>query len=123
MNNKKLFVAGLSYDLNQDAFAEHFGQAGQVVSAVIIMDKFSGRSKGFGFVEYATTEEAQKAIQMFNDTEFAGRKIIVNEARPQEDRPRSGGGGFSRGNDNRGGSRHGHNDRNNRGGNDRGNRW
>src|SRR6185436_2813562 len=83
---------GLPYATQEDALREHFAQAGNVVSAVIIMDKMSGRSKGFGFVEMATAEEAQNAISMFNDQEFEGRKLTVNEARPMEARPpRTGG--------------------------------
>ena len=88
----KLYVGGLPYSTQEDALKELFSQAGSVVSAVIIMDKMSGRSKGFGFVEMATNDEAQKAISMFNDQEFEGRKLTVNEARPMEARPpRSGG--------------------------------
>jgi len=88
----KLYVGGLPYATQEDALREHFAQAGNVVSAVIIMDKMSGRSKGFGFVEMATAEEAQNAISMFNDQEFEGRKLTVNEARPMEARPpRTGG--------------------------------
>ena len=90
----KLYVGGLPYSTKEDALKELFAQAGSVVSAVIIMDKMSGRSKGFGFVEMSNDEEAQKAISMFNDQEFEGRKLTVNEARPMEARPpRSGGGG------------------------------
>ncbi len=88
----KLYVGGLPYATQDAALKEYFSQAGNVVSAVIIMDKMSGRSKGFGFVEMATQEEAQKAISMFNDQEFEGRKLTVNEARPMEARPpRTGG--------------------------------
>ncbi|HEY4494049.1 MAG TPA: RNA-binding protein [Candidatus Paceibacterota bacterium] len=90
----KLYVGGLPYSTQEDALREHFAQAGNVVSAVIIMDKMSGRSKGFGFVEMATAEEAANAISMFNDQEFEGRKLTVNEARPMEARPpRTGGNG------------------------------
>ena len=91
----KLYVGGLPYSTQEDALKEHFAQAGTVVSAVIIMDKMSGRSKGFGFVEMSSNdEEAQKAISMFNDQEFEGRRLTVNEARPMEARPpRTGGGG------------------------------
>jgi len=90
----KLYVGGLPYSTTEDALREHFAQAGEVVSAVIIMDKMSGRSKGFGFVEMASDEDAQKAISMFNDQDFGGRKLTVNEARPMEARPpRSGGNG------------------------------
>ena len=90
----KLYVGGLPYSTQEDALKELFAQAGNVVSAVIIMDKMSGRSKGFGFVEMSTNEEAQNAISMFNDQEFEGRKLTVNEARPMEARPpRTGGNG------------------------------
>ena len=90
----KLYVGGLPYSTQEDALKELFAQAGSVVSAVIIMDKMSGRSKGFGFVEMSTNEEAQAAISMFNDQEFEGRKLTVNEARPMEARPpRTGGNG------------------------------
>ena len=96
----KLYVGGLPYSVQEDALKKLFPQAGSVTSAVIIMDKMSGRSKGFGFVEMATTEEAQAAISMFNDQEFEGRKLTVNEARPMEARPpRTGGnGGYGGGN-------------------------
>lgn len=93
--NKKLFVAGLSYDLTQDALAQYFSQVGQVVSAAIITDRYTGASKGFGFVELATPEEAQAAINKLNNTELAGRTIIVNEARPREERPNNFGNGRS----------------------------
>ena len=96
----KLYVGGLPYSVQEDALKELFAQAGNVTSAVIIMDKMSGRSKGFGFVEMATAEEAQAAISMFNEQEFEGRKLTVNEARPMEARPpRTGGnGGYGGGN-------------------------
>ena len=79
---KKLYVGGLSYDTTQDTLKAYFGQAGSVETATIIMDKMTGNSKGFGFVEMATDEEAQKAIEMFNGKEFEGRPLTVNEARP-----------------------------------------
>ena len=96
----KLYVGGLPYSTQEDALREHFSQAGTVTSATIIMDKMSGRSKGFGFVEMGSDEEAQKAISMFDGQEFDGRKLTVNEARPMEARPpRTGGsGGFGGGN-------------------------
>ena len=95
----KLYVGGLPYSTQEDALKDLFAQAGSVVSAVIIMDKMSGRSKGFGFVEMSSQDEAAKAISMFNDQEFEGRKLTVNEARPMEARPpRSGGnGGYGNG--------------------------
>ena len=95
----KLYVGGLPYSTQEDALKELFAQAGNVVSAVIIMDKMSGRSKGFGFVEMSSADEAQKAISMFNDQEFEGRKLTVNEARPMEARPprQGGNGGYGNG--------------------------
>lgn len=85
--SKKLYVGGLSYSLTSEALKEAFLQAGAVDSATVIIDKMTGRSKGFGFVEMATEEEAQKAIDMFNGQEIAGRRVTVNEARPLADRP------------------------------------
>jgi len=89
---KKLFVGSLPYSTTQDTLKEKFSEAGTVESAMVIMDKMTGRSRGFGFVEMSSDEEADKAIEMFNNKEFDGRRIIVNEARPQENRPRNGGG-------------------------------
>ncbi|MBI3261289.1 RNA-binding protein [Candidatus Berkelbacteria bacterium] len=83
---KKLYVGGLSYDTTQDGLKTAFEQAGTVESAVIIMDKMSGKSKGFGFVEMSTDEEATKAIEMWNTKELDGRTLVVNEARPREER-------------------------------------
>lgn len=80
--NKKLYVGNLDYGVTSQQLEELFAQAGQVVSATVIMDKYSGRSKGFGFVEMSNEEEAKKAMEMFNDKDFQGRKMIVNEARP-----------------------------------------
>ena len=88
---KKLFVGGLSYDTTENTLKETFSKAGTVESAIIITDKISGRSKGFGFVEMSSEEEAQKAIETFNGKELNGRNITVNEARPMESRPRRGG--------------------------------
>lgn len=85
---KKLYVGGLPYATRDNDLRDHFAQAGEVVSATVIMERDTGRSKGFGFVEYATEEAAQKAIEMFNGTDLGGRTITVNEARPMEDRPR-----------------------------------
>ncbi|MBI5731941.1 MAG: RNA-binding protein [Candidatus Magasanikbacteria bacterium] len=92
---KKLFVGGLSYDTTENSLRDLFSQAGKVESVAVITDRMSGRSKGFGFVEMSTEEEAEAAIKMFNGKELDGRAIAVNEARPQEDRPRTG--GFNRG--------------------------
>jgi cold-inducible RNA-binding protein len=90
---KKLYVGGISYSTTQQGLQDAFGQAGQVTSADIIMDKMTGRSKGFGFVEMNSDQDAQAAIDMWNGKELDGRRLTVNEARPREDRPRSGGGG------------------------------
>ena len=95
---KKLYVGSLSYDTTDASLKEAFSQAGTVESASVITDKMSGRSRGFGFVEMATDEEAQKAVEMLNGVEVDGRKVTVNEARPMTDRPpRPAGGGFNRG--------------------------
>lgn len=85
---KKLYVGNLPYNTTEDDLKKLFSQAGSVDSAAVISDKFSGRSKGFGFVEMSTDEEAQKAIEMFDKKEFEGRSIVVNEARPMEERPK-----------------------------------
>jgi len=84
---KKLYVGGLAYSTTEDSLKEAFAQAGTVETATIIIDKMSGRSKGFGFVEMASEEEAQKAIELFDGKELEGRTIKVNEARPMEARP------------------------------------
>src|SRR5712692_10741235 len=99
----KLYVGNLAYSVSNSDLEELFSQAGQVQSAAVIMDKVSGQSKGFGFVEMASAEDAAKAIQQFNDTELKGRNIKVNEAKPRE----SSFGGNSRrgGGANRGGNR------------------
>ncbi len=91
---KKLYVGNLSYQVDGSELEQLFGQHGQVVSAQIINDRDTGRSKGFGFVEMSSDEEAQNAINALNGQEHGGRALTVNEARPREERgPRSGGGG------------------------------
>ncbi len=85
---KKLYVGGLPYSTTEDALKDYFSQAGAVESANIITDKMSGRSKGFGFVEMSSDEEAQKAVDMFHGKEYEGRTLTVNEARPLEERPK-----------------------------------
>lgn len=94
---KKLYVGNLSWGVKQETLQEEFSKAGAVESATIIMDRMTGRSKGFGFVEMATEEDAQKAIEMFNGKELDGRALTVNEARPMEARPPRREGGFNRG--------------------------
>lgn len=103
---KKLYVGGLPYSTTDAELKEAFSQAGAVESATVIMDRMSGRSKGFGFVEMSNDDEAQAAIDMWNGKEFGGRTLTVNEARPMEARPPRREGGFSRGG-NSGGSRGG----------------
>ena len=95
---KKLYVGNLPYTTTDDQLKQLFSQAGAVDSAMVITDKMSGRSKGFGFVEMSSDEEALKAVETFNGQEFDGRQIVVNEARPMQPRaPRQGGFGGSRG--------------------------
>lgn len=85
----RLFVGRLSYNTTDEQLEQHFSQAGKVASAKVIIDRYSGQGKGFGFVEMATVEEAQKAIQQLNNSTLNDRNIVVNEARPQEERPRN----------------------------------
>jgi RNA recognition motif-containing protein len=87
----KIYVGGLPYSATEQQLSDLFAQHGSVASARIITDKFTGQSRGFGFVEMASDQEAQTAIGALNGAEFGGRTLTVNEARPQE--PRSGGGG------------------------------
>jgi cold-inducible RNA-binding protein len=87
----KLFVGSLSWNTTDQMLQDFFMSAGNVVSAKVIMDRQTGRSRGFGFVEYASPEEAERAVQELNGKELDGRQITVNEARPQEQRT---GGGF-----------------------------
>lgn len=89
----KLYIGNLPYSVTEERLQQHFSQHGSVVSARIITDKFSGRSKGFGFVEMSSDEEAERAINALNGTDLEGRNIVVSEARPQAPRePRPGGG-------------------------------
>ncbi|HET8580304.1 MAG TPA: RNA-binding protein [Nitrospiraceae bacterium] len=99
----KLYVGSLPYSTTEQQLSELFAQHGTVQSAKVITDRYTGQSRGFGFVEMATGEEAQKAIAALNGTQLGGRTLVVNEARPQEKRPYGGGGGG--------------------GGGDRGDRW
>ena len=99
----KLYVGSLPYSTTEQQLSELFAQHGTVQSAKVITDRYTGQSRGFGFVEMATGEEAQKAIAALNGTPLGGRTLVVNEARPQEKRPYGGGGGG--------------------GGGDRGDRW
>src|SRR5713226_8949644 len=100
----KLYVGNLSFQTSSEDLRAHFAQAGTVESASVVEDRMTGRSRGFGFVEMATPEEAAAAIEQLNGKEFAGRNLTVNEARPRTDRPgggygggRGGGGGYGGG--------------------------
>ena len=91
MNSNKLYVGGLPYSVTEDSLEELFSAHGTVESAKVITDRMTGRSRGFGFVEMSSQEEAQAAIDKLNGTDLEGRSLTVNEAKPRE--PRSGGGG------------------------------
>jgi len=84
--SSKVYVGNLDYNTTGDQLGELFAQAGKVISSIVITDKYSGRSKGFGFVEMSSDEESKKAIEMFNGKDLQGRDMIVNEARPQKPR-------------------------------------
>ena len=103
MNPTRLFVGNLSYQTGENDLQDYFAQAGAVTSINLMLDKMTGKSRGFAFVEYGSAEEAQKAIDQFHNKDFQGRAITVNVARPREDRPprfsgnreaRGGGGDF-----------------------------
>lgn len=108
-----IYVGNLSFDTTEDDLRDAFAAHGEVTSAAVITDKYSGRSRGFGFVEMANTAEANAAIAALNGTELDGRTLNVNEARPRTE----GGGGGNRGGGNRGGGGY------NRGGGDRRREW
>jgi len=91
--NKKPYVGGLPYSVTEDKLQEIFSAHGTVESARVITDRFTGRSRGFGFVEMSNEEEAQTAIDSLNGSDLDGRSLTVNEARPQENRGGGGGGG------------------------------
>ena len=105
----KLFVGYLSFNTTEGDLLELFKQAGNVTSCELIMDKFTGKSRGFAFIQMGTQEEANKAVTDFNGKELDGRALTVNEARPREERPRGdfggGGGGGGFGGGGRGGKR------------------
>ena len=93
----KVFVGGLSWDATDDDLKGLFGECGTVTDGVILQDRETGRSRGFGFVTFSSDEEAKAAIEKFHDFEYMGRNLSVNEARPREDRGGGGGGGGFRG--------------------------
>ena len=88
MNNEsRLFVGNLSYQTMENDLQEHFSQAGVVTSVNLMLDKFTGKSRGFAFIEFSSAEEANKAVEMFHGKDLQGRALTVNIARPKEDRP------------------------------------
>jgi RNA recognition motif-containing protein len=89
----RIYVGNLPYSVTDDELRETFGEFGELASAEVVKDRFSGQSKGFGFVDMPNNSEADQAIKDLNDTPLKGRKLTVNEARPRTDRPRRGGGG------------------------------
>ncbi len=93
----KLFVGSLPYSVTDEELAEIFKEIGTVSSAKVIMDRETGRSRGFGFIEMSTDDEAREAINKLNGKDINGRALVVNEARPQQERPRNsfGGGGYN----------------------------
>ncbi len=86
MNPNRLFVGNLSYQTMENDLQEYFAQAGAVTSVNLMLDKVTGKSRGFAFVEFATSEEATKAVEQFHNKEFQGRALTVNVARPREER-------------------------------------
>lgn len=114
----KLYVGNLSYQTTNEELESFFSQAGEVASAMVILDRQTGRSRGFGFVEMANNEDGTAAIEQFHGADFKGRALTVNEAQPREERsfggaprrssgPRNGGGGYGGGNGGGGRSRGG----------------
>lgn len=95
--SKKLYIGNLAFAIRDEELSDAFGSFGTIVSARVVMDRDTGRSKGFGFVEFDSEEAAQSAIESMNGKELSGRPLNVSEARPQTDRPRGGGGGGFRG--------------------------
>jgi RNA recognition motif-containing protein len=87
MNQNRLFVGNLSYQTMENDLQDYFSQAGIVKSVNLMLDKVTGKSRGFAFVEFATYEDANKAVEQFHNKEFQGRTLTVNVARPREERP------------------------------------
>ena len=95
MSESRLFVGNLAFQTMENDLQDYFSQAGIISSVNLMLDKFTGKSRGFAFIEYSSPAEANKAVEMFHNKEFQGRALTVNIARPREDRPpRSGGGGY-----------------------------
>jgi RNA recognition motif-containing protein len=101
--SRKLYVGNIPFETNENDLQELFAEAGAVESVNVVRDRETGRARGFAFVEMATDEAAQAAVSQLHDRTFGGRRLTVNEARPQT--PRSGGGGYGRGGSGGGGGR------------------
>ena len=97
MSQTRLFVGNLSYQTMEQDLQDYFAAAGNVSSVNVMMDKFTGKSRGFAFIEFNSTDEANKAVEMFNGKELQGRPLTVNIARPREERPPRQGGGYGGG--------------------------
>src|SRR6266700_2441856 len=95
MNQNRLFVGNLPYQTMESDLQDYFAQAGIVTSINVMFDKVTGKSRGFAFIEYASAEEANKAVEQFHNKDFQGRALTVNIAKPREDRPRWEGGARS----------------------------
>jgi cold-inducible RNA-binding protein len=87
MNPTKLFVGNLSYQTGENELQDYFAQAGAIKSVNLMLDKFTGKSRGFAFIEFSTPDEANKAVEQFHNKDFQGRSLTVNIARPREERP------------------------------------
>lgn len=87
MSDRRLFVGNISYRTLEPDLQDYFSQAGVVTACNLMLDKFTGKSRGFAFIEYGTAEEAKKAVELFHGKDFQGRELTVNIARPREDRP------------------------------------
>jgi len=94
MDKKKLFIGNLPWSLNEQSLKEMFSPYGEITEAIIISDRYTGRSKGFGFVTFANEADAEKALAEMANKEIENRKIIVNVAKPREERPNRSGGGY-----------------------------
>jgi len=96
-NNSRLFVGNLSYQTQERDLQDHFSAAGVVTNVNLMLDRVTGKSRGFAFVEFSTPDEANRAVEMFHGKDLGGRALTVNIARPREERPAGGGGGGFRG--------------------------
>ena len=106
-NNSRLFVGNLSYQTQERDLQDHFSAAGVVTNVNLMLDRVTGKSRGFAFVEFSTPDEANRAVEMFHGKDLGGRALTVNIARPREERPAGGGGGFRGGGGGGGGYRGG----------------